>query len=81
MSWFEAGGKTEGAIPSEDLLKSMLSIEDAAGESSLTKSIEPTHPVARLLLQWIDIDEGKHERMLSGLIALSTKRKETHQPR
>ena len=71
MSWLEAGGRSEGAIPSEDLLKSMLSIEDSAGETSLTKNVEVDHPVARLLLQWIDIDESKHERMVSGLIALS----------
>jgi len=73
MSWLEAGGKSGGIIPSEDLLKNMISIEDSAGETSLTKN-EVDHPVARLLLQWIDIDEGKHEKMVSGLIALSTAR-------
>ena len=76
MSWLAAGGKSEGVIPSGDLLKSMLSIEDSAAETSLTRNVEVDHPVARLLLQWIDIDEDKHERMVSGLIALNTNRKE-----
>jgi len=75
MSWLETGGSSEGSIPDESLLKSMLSLEDSAGEASLTKEVEVDHPVARLLLRWIDIDEGKHEKMLSGLVSLSKKRR------
>jgi uncharacterized protein len=75
MSWLENGGGSEGSIPDEALLKSMLSLEDSAGEASLTAEVEVDHPVARLLLRWIDIDEGKHEKMLSGLVSLSKKRK------
>jgi len=81
MSWLQAGGGAEGSIPDEALLKSMLSIEDSAGEASLTKEVEVDHPVARLLLRWIDIDEGKHERMVSGLVALSKSRRKTIQKR
>ena len=73
MSWLETGGRSEGSIPDEALLKSMLSIEDSAGEASLAENVDVDHPVARLLLKWIDIDEGKHEKMVGGLVALSTK--------
>jgi len=79
MSWLAAGAKSEGVIPSGDLLKSMLSIEDSAAETSLTRNVEVDHPVARLLLQWIDIDEEKHEKMVSGLIGLNTNRKQPTQ--
>lgn len=78
-SWLQAGGGAEGSIPDEALLKSMLSIEDSAGEASLTREVEVDHPVARLLLRWIDIDEGKHEKMVSGLVALSKRRRRTLQ--
>jgi predicted transcriptional regulator len=81
MSWLEAGGESEGSIPDEALLKSMLAIEDSAGEASLTKEVEVDHPVARLLLRWIDIDEGKHGKMVSGLVALSANRKKALQRR
>jgi predicted transcriptional regulator len=75
MSWLETGGGVEGSIPDESLLKSMLSVEDSAGEASLTEEVEVDHPVARLLLRWIDIDEGKHEKMVSGLVSLSKQRR------
>lgn len=79
MSWLETGGRFEGSIPDETLLKSMLSIEDSAGEASLTEEVEVEHPVARLLLRWIDADEGKHEKMVRGLVALSTNRRKASQ--
>jgi len=77
MSWFETGGKFEGSLPTEDLLKSMLALEDSAGETSLVKSVEVDHPVARLLLRWIDIDEAKHEKIVGSLISLTANRKRT----
>lgn len=79
MSWLEAGGRPNGSIPDESLLKSMLSIEDSAGEASLAKEVLVDHPVARLLLRWIDLDESKHEKMMSGLVALSSSRKKLDQ--
>jgi hypothetical protein len=78
MSWLEKGGRLEGSIPDESLLKGMLAIEDSAGEASLTKEVRVDHPVARLLLRWIDIDEGKHEKMVSSLVSLSAKRSSSH---
>jgi predicted transcriptional regulator len=77
MSWLEQGGGVEGSVPDETLLKSMLSLEDSANEASLTKEVEVDHPVARLLLRWIDIDEGKHEKMVSGLVSLSKQRRKS----
>ena len=79
MSWLEAGGRMEGSIPDEALLKSMLAIEDSAGEASLTREVEVDHPVARLLLRWIDIDEGKHEKMVNGLVSLSVNQRKARQ--
>lgn len=79
MSWLEAGSRFQGSLPDEALLKSMLSIEDSAGEASLTDEVEVDHPVARLLLRWIDIDEGKHEKMVGGLVALSADRRKSLQ--
>lgn len=78
MSWLETGGRLEGSIPDESLLKSMLSIEDSAGEASLTKEVSVDHPVARLLLRWIDLDESKHGKMVRGLVALTNRRKMVH---
>jgi hypothetical protein len=80
-SWLETGGRFEGSLPSEALLKSMLSLEDQAGEASLAKSIEVDHPVARLLLRWIDIDEAKHEKIVAELITLTTKYRNARQKR
>lgn len=71
ISWLEAGGKSKGSIPDEALLTNMLAIEDSANESSLTESVKIGHPVARLLLRWIDMDEAKHERMVRGLTTLN----------
>jgi len=78
-SWLETGGRFEGSLPSEELLKSMLSLEDKAGEASLAKSVEVDHPVARLLLRWIDIDEAKHEKIVAELITLTTRYRNARQ--
>ena len=52
----------------------MLSIEDSANEESLRKTIDVAHPVARILLEWIDTDEAKHGKMVTRILALSKKR-------
>ena len=70
ISWLEKGGKAGGSIPDEAVLKRILALEDSANEASLRKDVQVDHPVARLLLRWIDIDESKHDRMVRGLIAL-----------
>ncbi|HVP23640.1 MAG TPA: hypothetical protein VMS77_06985 [Conexivisphaerales archaeon] len=71
ISWIEAGRKGKGLVPEESILKSMLSIEDSAREASLLEEIQVEHPVARLLLNWIDLDEAKHEKMVRRLLTLS----------
>lgn len=74
LSWLEAGSETEGAMPDEKLLRAMLSIEDSAGEASLKDNILVDHPVVRLLLEWIDLDEDKHKQIVSKLLNLNKKR-------
>jgi len=70
-SWLEGGHETSYELLGPAILEEMRSIEDSAGESSLRKSVEVEHPVARLLLEWIDIDEEKHERMVAKLTGLN----------
>ena len=69
-SWLEGGHGANYEALSRAVLQEMKSLEENAGESSLGKSVEVEHPVARLLLQWIDIDEGKHEKMVAKLLGL-----------
>ena len=73
ISWLEAGNESIFELPSQALLESMLSIEDSAKEESLTRSIDVDHPVARILLEWIDTDEAKHGKMVSRVLSLSKK--------
>jgi hypothetical protein len=70
-SWLEGGHDVSYEVLSDAILEEMRSIEESAGESSLRKSVEVEHPVARLLLEWIDIDEEKHERIVAKLGGLN----------
>jgi len=71
ISWYEAGHDPSYSLPSDSLLRDMLSLEDSAQETELSKTVEAEHPVAKLLLEWIDIDEGKHEKIVERLVKLS----------
>lgn len=71
ISWLEAGNESDFEVPGRTLLKSMLSIEDSANEESLSKSVEVAHPVARILLEWIDTDEAKHGKIVSRILNLA----------
>ena len=73
-SWLERGGETSYEILSDAILGEMKAIEDSAGESSLGDAVEVDHPVARLLLEWIDMDEEKHGKMVSSLRSLRGKK-------
>jgi len=75
ISWLESGGKGGGSFPDEGVLKSMVALEDSAAEASLVKGIDVDHPVAQLLLRWIDLDESKHDKMVKGLMALDRRGK------
>lgn len=71
ISWYEAGHDPTYVLPGDALLRDMLALEDSAKETELSKTVEAEHPVARLLLEWIDIDEGKHEKIVARLVKLS----------
>ena len=70
ISWMESGKGADFSLPDRIFLERMLSIEDRASESCLTGNIKIEHPVARLLLEWIDEDERKHERTMEKIISL-----------
>jgi hypothetical protein len=55
-------------VPKKEFLDAILQIEDKAGEQSLRETVRISHPVARLLLEWIDADEKKHERIISKMV-------------
>jgi predicted transcriptional regulator/rubrerythrin len=67
LSWLE----NEREIPNEgydpELLTEILAIEDNANEFSLLRSVKIDHAVAKLLLQSIDMDEEKHDRLIGKL--------------
>lgn len=59
-------------IPDEDLdrgmLTEILTIEDNADELSLRNTVKIKQGVARLLLESIDMDEKKHDRLLAKMV-------------
>lgn len=75
ISLLEAGRQLGYVLPPEEILQSMLAIEDSADEASLKESVDVSNPMAKLLLEWIDIDEGKHGKMISRMLALSKSRR------
>jgi predicted transcriptional regulator/bacterioferritin (cytochrome b1) len=74
ISWLEAGKDKGYALPGEDLLRSMLALEDSAKEANLQESVKIDHPVARLLLEWIDMDEAKHGRVITRMLGVAKQR-------
>ena len=72
ISWLEIGGlaQQEFQPPDHALLEEMISLEDSANEVNLRRSIRTGHPVARLLLEWIDRDEEKHEKIITKILRL-----------
>jgi len=71
ISWLEAGNRSDFEVPGRALLESMLSIEDSANEESLRDTVDVAHPVARILLEWIDTDEAKHGKIVTRILKLS----------
>jgi len=74
ISWLEAENRRKVELPGKELLETMLAMEDSAKEASLRESIKVDHPVARLLLEWIDMDEAKHGKMVVKMLALDRSR-------
>jgi predicted transcriptional regulator len=74
LSWVENGREAPLDVPDPGLLKEILAIEDNANESSLRKTVRIKHGVAKLLLESIDMDEEKHERLIGKLAESATTR-------
>jgi len=70
ISWTELPHEHTLSVPRKEFLDAILQIEDKAGEQSLRDTVKISHPVARLLLEWIDVDEKKHERIISKMVHL-----------
>ena len=49
----------------------MSVLEGSADEANLRESIRVDHPVSRLLLEWVDMDEAKHGKMVVQMFTMS----------
>lgn len=67
--WLEAEHEISYRLeaPDQRLLREILAIEDNTHEFSLLKTVRVKHGVAKLLLESIDMDEEKHERLIGKL--------------
>ena len=70
ISWTELPHELTLNVPRKEFLDAIMQIEDKAGEQSLRDTVRISHPVARLLLEWIDVDEKKHERIINKMVHL-----------
>ena len=82
ISSIESGGKFKLQLPDLDFISGMLEIETKSLEFKLKDEIDIPHPVAKLLLESIDMDETKHETILAKLVSIAeqiSKRKRVNQ--
>jgi len=70
ISWTELPREPTLNVPKREFLDAILQVEDKAGEQSLKDTVKISHPVAKLLLEWIDADEKKHERIIGKMVRL-----------
>jgi uncharacterized protein len=70
ISWIKVSPEPAINLPRKEVLNAILQIEDKAGETSLRNEVKISHPVARLLLEWIDTDEKKHEKIIGKMAQL-----------
>ena len=68
LSFVETEIETPDEALDRGLLKDILAIEDSADEVSLRNTVKIKHDVARLLLESIDMDEKKHDRLLGKMM-------------
>jgi predicted transcriptional regulator/rubrerythrin len=69
ISWLELGVLESGfRAPDRELLTEMMSLEDSAAEVNLRKNVKTDHPITRLLLEWIDTEEEKHEKIVKKIL-------------
>ena len=74
MTRLESGHQPEFESPAGEFLNEVLTIEDKAAEIALNETIKIPHRIAQLLLESIDMDEEKHERMIAGMLRLFNER-------
>src|SRR6266702_5924063 len=70
ISWTELPREPTLNVPKKEFLDAILQIEYKAVEQSLKDTVKISHPIARLLLEWIDTDEKKHERIISKMVRI-----------
>jgi len=75
VSFLETGIEIPDEGIDRTLLTEILAIEDTADEASLQKTVNINHGVASLLLESIDMDEHKHDRLLGKMKSLSEEQK------
>ena len=80
ISWLEAGREADVEMPGKEILQSLIELEDSAHESSLSEHVKISHPIARLLFQWIDADEEKHEMVVQKMLGLEEGRRKLRPP-
>lgn len=68
ISWIELSHESTLNLPKRELLDAILQVEDRAAEVSLTHTLRISHPIANLLLEWIDSDEEKHEKIIGKMV-------------
>lgn len=70
ISWIEISPEPVINFQRKEFLDAILQVEDRAGETSLRNAVKISHPVARLLLEWIDTDEKKHQKIIGKMAQL-----------
>lgn len=77
ISFLETGIEIPDEGLDRGLLTDILAIEDSADEISLRSMVKINHGVAKLLLESIDLDEKKHDRLLGKMKALGENERKT----
>jgi hypothetical protein len=68
ISYLESETEIPDEGPDREPLREILAIEDNADEMSLCSAVKINHHVARLLLESIDMDEKKHDKILAKMV-------------
>jgi predicted transcriptional regulator len=68
ISWSAAPGGPDFEPPDREVLNEMLAIEDKASESSLSQHVKIPNLGAMLLLESIDMDEEKHDKIVEQML-------------
>jgi predicted transcriptional regulator len=71
ISWSQADHESATEPPPSEFLNEMAAIEDKASEASLSKSVRIPHAIAMLLLESIDMDEEKHDKLIQKMLRVT----------